>query len=240
MKNRSEIFKILLIFILSTVILIVLQVLFELFSPRFNEDLDFSYVVVTMLNLIWYLLMAFGFYFAISSSLKQEYNAFKSMKKSERRIFIVRGLIYMYAVQIFVTLLLDAFNLFELSNNQEAINALATVGPMTQIFLVIFAVFLAPFTEEILFRRTLFSFIKKNSTPFLAVLLSSILFGLIHGLTELSNPVVLLPYVAVGIVLQIFYLKSKTLVVPIIMHALFNLVGVIVILLTTYFPSLLS
>jgi len=240
MKNRSEIISILSIFILSTLILIVLQVLFELFSPRFNNDLDFAYIVVTGLNLIWYLLMAFGFYFAISTGLKLEFLTYKELSKSEKRMFIIRGLIYMYVVQIVVTLILDAFNLFELSNNQEAINALAAVGPLTQIFLVIFAVFLAPFTEEILFRRTLFNFIKKNSTPFLAVLLSSILFGLIHGLTELSNPVVLLPYVAVGIVLQYFYIQSKTLMVPMIMHALFNLIGVVVILVTTYFPAILS
>jgi membrane protease YdiL (CAAX protease family) len=184
--------------------------------------------------------MAFGFYFAISTGLKLEFLTYKELSKSEKRMFIIRGLIYMYVVQIVVTLILDAFNLFELSNNQEAINALAAVGPLTQIFLVIFAVFLAPFTEEILFRRTLFNFIKKNSTPFLAVLLSSILFGLIHGLTELSNPVVLLPYVAVGIVLQYFYIQSKTLMVPMIMHALFNLIGVVVILVTTYFPAILS
>lgn len=238
--KTSELIKIGSIFIISAVLLILVQLGFELLSLRYQDDLEYQYIVVTLLNLVWYLGMALSFYFAIKPSLKLEFASFKALKTNEKALFVVRGLLLMYAVQIGVTLVLDALNAFDVSNNQEAIITLAGIGPLTQISLILFSVFLAPFTEEILFRRVLYKWLEKKSSRVLAVLLASILFGLIHGLTELSNPIVLLPYVAVGIILQIFYIRSQTLFVPIIMHSVFNLVGVTVILITTYFPSVLS
>lgn len=238
--KTSELIKIGSIFIISAVLLILVQLGFELLSLRYQDDLEYQYIVVTLLNLVWYLGMALSFYFAIKPSLKLEFASFKALKTYEKAFFVVRGLLLMYAVQIGVTLVLDALNVFDVSNNQEAIVTLAGIGPLTQISLILFSVFLAPFTEEILFRRVLYKWLEKKSSRVLAVLLASILFGLIHGLTELSNPIVLLPYVAVGIILQIFYIRSQTLFVPIIMHSVFNLVGVTVILITTYFPSVLS
>lgn len=238
--KTSELIKIGSIFIISAVLLILVQLGFELLSLRYQDDLEYQYIVVTLLNLVWYLGMALSFYFAIKPSLKLELASFKALKTYEKAFFVVRGLLLMYAVQIGVTLVLDALNVFDVSNNQEAIVTLAGIGPLTQISLILFSVFLAPFTEEILFRRVLYKWLEKKSSRVLAVLLASILFGLIHGLTELSNPIVLLPYVAVGIILQIFYIRSQTLFVPIIMHSVFNLVGVTVILITTYFPSVLS
>ena len=238
--KTSELIKIGSIFIISAVLLILVQLGFELLSLRYQDDLEYQYIVVTLLNLVWYLGMALSFYFAIKPSLKLEFASFKALKTYEKAFFVVRGLLLMYAVQIGVTLVLDALNAFDVSNNQEAIITLAGIGPLTQISLILFSVFLAPFTEEILFRRVLYKWLEKKSSRVLAVLLASILFGLIHGLTELSNPIVLLPYVAVGIILQIFYIRSQTLFVPIIMHSVFNLVGVTVILITTYFPSVLS
>lgn len=236
MRKFPEIVKILSIFTISSVLLILIQSLFVIFDPNLSENSAYQYTLLTILNTFWYVSMAVLFYLAIKSALKLEFKHFKEMAKNERRVFIIRGLLTMYVVQILVTLLLDSLGLFEVSNNQEAILSLVEVGPFTQILLVIFAVFLAPFTEEILFRRTLFKWLKKMSTPLLAVLLSSILFGLIHGLTELNNPIVLLPYIGVGIVLQVFYIKSGSLIVPMIMHASFNLIGVIFILIATYVP----
>lgn len=240
MKGFSELVKIVSIFLGSFIIVLGIQMGFELFSVPFQENVTYRYQIITLINLFWYISMATGFYVAIAPKLNEEFQTFTKYSKRIRRVFIVRGLLLMYAVQIGITIILDLLNMFEVSNNQMAILELAGVGPLTQISLVLFSVFLAPFTEEILFRRVLFKWLEAKSSHILAIILASILFGFIHGLTELDNPIVLLPYIGVGVVLQIFYIRSKTLMVPVAMHALFNFIGVTVILITTYFPSLLA
>lgn len=75
----------------------------------------------------------------------------------------------------------------------------------------------APIVEEVLFRGLFYSGLKRFSDRGFASVLSAVLFGLAHA--HLPS---LLPLVLLGLCFAWAYEKSKSLTIPILMHALFN------------------
>jgi membrane protease YdiL (CAAX protease family) len=102
-------------------------------------------------------------------------------------------------------------------------------------WLMIFTALTAGVVEELLFRGYLFSrlqFIFNNS--YLAVIISSLLFGLIHfGYGTVQN--VVIP-TFIGFAFALFYNRYKSIMVLIIAHFLYDLI-LILIALHYYFPK---
>lgn len=84
------------------------------------------------------------------------------------------------------------------------------------LFILIPAI-IAPILEEILFRKIIFGSFYKRMNFFLAALLSALIFGLIH-----MDPTHLLMYASMGFVFAFLYVKTKRIIVPIIVHAGMN------------------
>ena len=78
----------------------------------------------------------------------------------------------------------------------------------------------APFTEELIFRGFVFNALRRYLPAAAAVLLSAIVFGLVHWQT--GNAGAIAPLVAGGVVLAVVYYRSGSLVASMITHALFN------------------
>jgi len=85
---------------------------------------------------------------------------------------------------------------------------------LTMVFI---AVIIAPLTEEIIFRGYIYGTLKKHIDPFISILVTSIIFALIHD--SLWGIILL---IIVGIVLNIAYEATGSLWTPIILHMLFN------------------
>jgi uncharacterized protein len=83
----------------------------------------------------------------------------------------------------------------------------------------------APFAEETYFRGFLFGWLRGRVPLWLAVAISSLLFALAHA--ELA---LLLPTFTLGCLLALVYQRSGSLYPGMIIHAVFNLVGVTLIL----------
>ena len=93
-----------------------------------------------------------------------------------------------------------------------------TGDPATLILLV---VILAPLFEEIIFRGIIMKgLLNKGLKPKPAIFISAIAFGLIHG-----NPWQFVGGVLLGSVLGLVYYKSKSLLLPILLHAFNNLIA---------------
>lgn len=92
--------------------------------------------------------------------------------------------------------------------------------------LLALAVVVAPLVEELVFRAGIFRYLKGRFAAPVAVLVSSLLFGAVHGNLQ-SFP----GLVAVGICLAMAYELSGNIKVPILFHAFFNLNSVLWILL---------
>ncbi len=89
------------------------------------------------------------------------------------------------------------------------------------VFLLIPAIF-APILEELLFRKIIFGSLYKRINFFWAAILSSLAFGVIH--LDLTH---LLIYTGMGLVFSYLYVKTKTIIVPIIVHMGMNTITVI-------------
>lgn len=84
-------------------------------------------------------------------------------------------------------------------------------------WLLISAIFFAPFFEEIIFRGYIGEILKKSCGFTVAWLVSSLLFGIAHG-----TPSIIVSATVSGLVLGFYYLRYRSLVLVILLHAMNN------------------
>lgn len=136
---------------------------------------------------------------------------------------LANGLMFYLAVMpfIFLTglLLFYVFKQFNLEiEQQEVFNTLSNdMPPLVLGYMVLLAVVVAPVFEEITFRGLLLPLLTKVVGLLPAILISGLLFAVIHDNLYSIGPLFVL---AVG--LSVAYVHTQSILVPIIMHALFN------------------
>lgn len=153
-------------------------------------------------------------------------NSWGMMKRSIlRNLLLLIGLYVGYAllsglIYYYLSSPVDATGI----NDQKIYQIMATLPPY--ITLPILGV-MGPVVEELIYRHLLIYRLSKEAGTWQCVLLSSLLFGLlhIHSLADLSN---IFPYIIMGLVLGTLYVKSRyNLLLPIIFHVFNNLSGLI-------------
>lgn len=92
-----------------------------------------------------------------------------------------------------------------------------------QLLIAVAAVLIGPIFEEIFFRGFIYRNLRDLTGPGAAMVISALLFGLVH----LQAPLIV-PLAALGIVLAFLFERSGSLLVPIAVHALWNLGQLIV------------
>ncbi len=96
------------------------------------------------------------------------------------------------------------------------------------VIMLITAVIMAPIFEEIIFRGIIQKgLINKGVEPWKAILFASVIFGLVHG-----NPWQFVGAVLLGCVLGLVYYKTKSLLLPMLLHAFNNLCSSVLIFYT--------
>ncbi len=109
------------------------------------------------------------------------------------------------------------------SETQSAIHVMERLTSPADIALAIASVCaVAPLVEEIIFRGYVYQTVRAWTGPTLAMMLSGLLFGLVH-----LDPANLLPLAALGAGLAFVYEWSGSLWIPIAIHGLFNLITVV-------------
>lgn len=94
------------------------------------------------------------------------------------------------------------------------------------VIMVITAVIMAPIFEEIIFRGIIQKgLINKGVKPWKAIVFASIIFGLVHG-----NPWQFVGAVLLGCVLGLVYDKTKSLLLPMLLHGFNNLCSSVLML----------
>lgn len=97
-----------------------------------------------------------------------------------------------------------------------------------QVIMIITAVIMAPIFEEIIFRGIMLKGMTNNGVEaWKAILISSVLFGLIHG-----NPWQFVGATLLGCVLGLVYYKTKSLLLPMLLHGFNNLCSAVLIFYT--------
>ncbi len=105
------------------------------------------------------------------------------------------------------------------SENTQGIMNIARAFPL---FIIIPAL-IAPILEEIIFRKIIFGTLYKRINFFFAAVISAVIFGIIHG-----EPAHLLIYASMGFVFSFLYVKTKSILTPIIVHMSMNSISVLV------------
>ena len=137
--------------------------------------------------------------------------------------------IWIPALVWFLSLVVQFFLPNDPSVNQQIATDLTLSQPLFSFFAV---VIFAPLTEELIFRgmlaRYLFPKQDNSKQTLIFLLVSSVLFTLIHSPGTLQQ---FLVYASLGFSLGLAYISRKGLVYSISLHALNNLVGFLMILM---------
>ncbi|PGZ95337.1 CPBP family intramembrane metalloprotease [Bacillus pseudomycoides] len=106
--------------------------------------------------------------------------------------------------------------IFKVKPESENTQNIIDIIKAAPLFMIVSSIF-APILEEIVFRKILFGTLYKRYNFFIAALVSSLIFALIH-----FDPTHLLVYISMGLVFSFLYVKTKRIIVPIMAHVLMN------------------
>ena len=134
------------------------------------------------------------------------------------------GLVIMVASNILISTLFDA----GVAGNEQSVQSMIASLPW---IMVINAGILAPIVEEIVFRKSYEHLIKNK---ILYVIISGFIFGLAHVTGNINSWVdylFIIPYGALGCSFAFSYVKTRSILTPIMFHMIHNTVLVLISIL---------
>lgn len=214
----KEIIKFILIFLLyllySDIIIIILTKL-GVNIKALPNNLKIAIMFLINLSLM---IMLFIFYSkSIKENLKDLKLNFKSYIKNNFKYYVI-GLLIMIISNIIISFFVEGN-----STNETLIREYINIMP---IYMIFSSCIYAPFTEEMVFRKSL-----RNcfNNKVLYILLSGLIFGSMHLLSasNLVELVFLIPYSSLGCVFAYMYYKTNNIFVPMTFHMVHNTIIVI-------------
>lgn len=214
----KEIIKFILIFLLyllySDIIIIILTKLGVNIKVLPN---NLKIAIMFLINLSL-MIMLFIFYSkSIKENLKDLKLNFKSYIKNNFKYYVI-GLLIMIISNIIISFFVEGN-----STNETLIREYINIMP---IYMIFSSCIYAPFTEEMVFRKSL-----RNcfNNKVLYILLSGLIFGSMHLLSasNLVELVFLIPYSSLGCVFAYMYYKTNNIFVPMTFHMVHNTIIVI-------------
>lgn len=138
------------------------------------------------------------------------------------------------AVNICLSYIIDLISGGGSGSNEEALEIMFNVAPYSLVFS---AVIFAPIVEEIVFRGAIFNLLYKEDKPYKAILISGLLFGLLHVFSGLLGGsfvelLYLIIYFTMGAILGFIYHKTKNIYICIGVHFINNLISVIIMFIS--------
>lgn len=134
------------------------------------------------------------------------------------------GLIVMMVSNLLINMFTSS-----IANNEESVRSLLSVMPLYMIFDI---VLYAPFTEELIFRKSFRDIFKSK---WLYIIASGFTFGALHVVSSvevLSDLLYLIPYCALGFAFSSLYYKTNNIFSSISMHFFHNTMTLVLLLLS--------
>ena len=187
-----------------------------------------THIIITILNFSIYLVLAIFYILLYHKQIITEWKIFKSKPKE----VVKHGFNY-WLKGLFIMLISNFILVFflhlGLSTNEQTNVDMIRDSMIAQTILV---VIVAPIIEELVFRL---SFRKMTDNPHIYAFVTGLLFGFVHIITSLSNPLgflFLIPYSALGVAFGYLYKKTDTIFSSLIMHMFHNTVTIAIIILS--------
>ena len=202
----------------------------------FKNFYNYYYILFVKYNGIFgsllFLLFIIIFYLFYSKDLKIIFT-YKKLNFS----FVVKGLIYLSSIMMIYYIIYFIFDNAFLFNFFKYFNDVLTgkknitiydilileksLKPRFEPFMLIGSVIISPIFEEILYRGLMYNKLKEISNAFIAILISSILFALLH-IPGYGFNIKIFCFVLDGILLTYCYEKTDNIYVPILVHSINN------------------
>ena len=221
LKEKKEIPKLTLEKIEKKDILLSFLLLVIYFSQFIWGDyLPENFYTKLVIEISFNIIMIFLSILVFHKQLKNNFLAFKNNFSAYVKIILSNiGVAYLF---LFVASMISTLTTKNaVSVNQENLESLPIY------YLIPAAVIYAPIVEEIIFRGILRRFIKNTK---IFVLISALLFGLLHTMDEGSFSNILLmslPYITLGFFISRIYAKTNNLFTNITTHMIFNSISCI-------------
>lgn len=214
----KEIIKFILIFLLyllySDIIIIILTKLGVNIKVLPN---NLKIAIMFLINLSLMIMLFIFYRKSIKENLKDLKLNFKSYIKDNFKYYVI-GLLIMIISNIIISFFVEGN-----STNETLIREYINIMP---IYMIFSSCIYAPFTEEMVFRKSL-----RNcfNNKVLYILLSGLIFGSMHLLSasNLVELVFLIPYSSLGCVFAYMYYKTNNIFVPMTFHMVHNTIIVI-------------
>jgi len=153
--------------------------------------------------------------------------AFKKENIGRNLLIILLGWVAIIVSSVVLELLYERLGIEGTANNQEIIETFLSYD--SKIFMIITVIILAPFVEEILFRKLLFGALEEkfHLSRLWAVIISAVLFAAVHGID-----IFFFQYLALALVISGAYaLSNNNVVVSIGLHFVNNTLSIILFFL---------
>jgi len=154
--------------------------------------------------------------------------SFRSFNARQALPLVLTCLLAIFAINLLYQLLLSALHL-NVQTNDQTILQLGKVAPFTVYGLLLLAIFVAPFCEEVLFRGFLFTGLLPSMSLPWAAILSAFIFAAAHN--DLPSFPVLF---CIGLLLALLRWRTRSLWPGILLHALNNAWSAISIILVLH------
>jgi len=171
---------------------------------------------VLMLGVVWFFAI-----FRRKSNLRDLGLRYYSIAKTIWYSFL--SLLTIFFVSFLYMFLMNS--LFGIENPGSKIEILVGNRSISSNILLVVVAVIAPFSEEVFFRGFLYSAFKKSWGVNVALLLSSFLFAIVH--LELYS---FIPLIIIGWLLAYLFEKTKSLLMPIFLHGVYNLILILILL----------
>lgn len=134
-------------------------------------------------------------------------------------LWCIYGVLIYFLVQfVYGLIAIVLFNMEPNSEHSEMIKTKFISFPFTIVNIAIFG----PILEEILTKKIILDTLRKRTNVYIACLITSLIFALLH--MELAN---LIPYTLGALVYAFLYVKTNRLIVPIVAHMTINTLAVL-------------
>jgi len=194
----------------------------------FNIDVKtMSNTMTVVLSTFSSLVLFLIFFFIYRKDLKKDFKMFWKNKEEYMDVGIrcwILGLIIMFAVNYILNIVLKAGG----ANNEKVVQTMIKSFPL---LMIIDAGILAPFNEEIVFRKTLKDIFKNK---WIFITLSFLLFGGAHVINSsktLIDYLFIIPYGALGASFAYAYYKTNNIFTSITLHIIHNTILILISIL---------
>ncbi len=199
-------------------------VIIPIIYMSFSKSLDDTTLFQVILNLFCYLSLSIIFIIIFRKYLFSDLKDFKNIIL-KGILIIIGGIILIKCSEALCSWFYKLINQEMEGNNQNSVEEFVSKYPVLMFSSI--CIF-APFVEEIVFRKCIFSYFNKD---IYGILVSTLAFGLIHVISSLDF-IHILPYLFAGALFSLAYsLSKRNIWVTIAIHSIVNLISFIILVI---------